>query len=143
VLVLDANIVIRAVLGKRVPQLLHRYAGRIDFLAPDSALQEAAQHLPKILQRRGISTDLVVETLDSLKNILQVVERETYAPMENVARQRLSGRDEDDWPVLAVALLLDCPIWTEDLDFFRSGMATWTTDRVEIYLAEAVLQAGE
>jgi hypothetical protein len=24
--------------------------------------------------------------------------------------------------------------WTEDQDFFGSGIATWTTDRVELYL---------
>jgi hypothetical protein len=26
------------------------------------------------------------------------------------------------------------PIWTEDTDFFGCGVATWTTDRVELYL---------
>ena len=36
-----------------------------------------------------------------------------------------------DWPIVAVALLLDFPIWTEDQDFFGAGVATWTTDRVE------------
>src|SRR5208282_1530756 len=42
--------------------------------------------------------------------------------------------DPDDWPIVAVAMLLDLPIWTEDQDFFGSGIATWTTDRVELYL---------
>ena len=28
-----------------------------------------------------------------------------------------------------------CPVWTEDTDFFGTGIATWTTDRVELYLA--------
>ncbi|MCC6367466.1 MAG: nucleotide-binding protein, partial [Bryobacterales bacterium] len=45
--------------------------------------------------------------------------------------------DEDDWPVLAAALALCCPIWTEDTDFFGCGVATWTTDRVELYLTKA------
>jgi predicted nucleic acid-binding protein len=31
-----------------------------------------------------------------------------------VARERIDKRDEDDWPVLAGALALGCPIWTED-----------------------------
>jgi PIN domain len=30
--------------------------------------------------------------------------------------------------------MLDLPIWTEDQDLFGSGVATWTTDRVEVYL---------
>ena len=57
-----------------------------------------------------------------------------YADFEETAKERTAGRDEDDWPVAAVALALDSPIWTEDRDFFGAGIATWTTDRVELYL---------
>ena len=53
-----------------------------------------------------------------------------------MARQRMDRRDKDDWPILAAALALDCPIWTEDTDFFGCGVATWTTDRVELYLKQ-------
>jgi predicted nucleic acid-binding protein len=45
----------------------------------------------------------------------------------------LSG-DESDWPVLATALGLACAIWTEDADFFGTGIAVWTTNRIEIFL---------
>jgi hypothetical protein len=31
---------------------------------------------------------------------------------------------------------LDCPIWTEDQDFFGSGVATWTTNTVLMYLID-------
>ncbi|MFO1350464.1 MAG: PIN domain-containing protein [Gammaproteobacteria bacterium] len=37
---------------------------------------------------------------------------------------------------MALALVLNLPIWTEDQDLFGSGVATWTTDRVELYLRE-------
>jgi predicted nucleic acid-binding protein len=65
-----------------------------------------------------------------------MVEFDTYAPFETLARQRLAGPDDKDWPVLATALTLRCPIWTEDTDFFGWGVATWTTVRVELYLKE-------
>jgi predicted nucleic acid-binding protein len=74
--------------------------------------------------------------LASLANVVQTVEFEAYSGFEAIARQRLARRDEDDWPILAAALALGCPIWTEDTDFFGCGVATWTTDRVELYLAE-------
>ena len=81
-------------------------------------------------------------TLDMLAHLVQTVEVETYAIFEAVARERIDKRDEDDWPVLAAALALGSPIWTEDTDFFGCGVATWTTDRVELYLANATgLQA--
>jgi hypothetical protein len=47
----------------------------------------------------------------------------------------IGERDADDWPALACALLLDCPVWTEDADFFGTGVATWTTSRVKLYLS--------
>lgn len=72
---------------------------------------------------------------------MQAVEAETYTAFESVARERIHKRDEDDWPVLAAALTMDCPIWTEDTDFFGCGVATWTTDRVELYLAQVVERA--
>ena len=38
-----------------------------------------------------------------------------------------------DWPALALALQLECAIWTEDQDFFVTGVATWTTATVQRY----------
>jgi predicted nucleic acid-binding protein len=32
----------------------------------------------------------------------------------------MQNRDEADWPVLAAAIVLDCPIWTQDADFLES-----------------------
>ena len=52
-IVLDANILIRFVLGEKVPALLAAHAATIDFLAPDTAFEEARKHLPTILLARG------------------------------------------------------------------------------------------
>ena len=134
-LLLDANILIRAVLGSRVLFLLRKYLEQIEFLAPDTAFQEAREQLPGILERRRVPVDPAMATLDSLGDLVQTVEFETYEPFEALARQRIAIRDEDDWPILAAELALGCPIWTEDTDFFGCGVATWTTDRVELYLA--------
>jgi predicted nucleic acid-binding protein len=92
-LVLDANILIRAVLGRRVRQLLETYSAQgIRFLAPDPVFQDAAKYLPHLLRRHGKpDTDLPV----ALEYLAQII---------------------------------------EDLDFFGTGIAVWTTSRVEIFL---------
>jgi predicted nucleic acid-binding protein len=136
-LVLDANILIRAVLGKRVRSLLCQYGARVRFFAPESAFAEARKHLPAILSRRNIPAAEGLAVLDSLYEIVQAVSRDAYCTFEAAARQRLAGRDLEDWPVLATALTLQCPIWTEDTDFFGTGIATWKTDRVELFLQQA------
>jgi len=43
-------------------------------------------------------------------------------------------------PIVATALTLNCPIWTEDQDFFRTGIPTWTTDRIHIYFETAAVR---
>jgi predicted nucleic acid-binding protein len=59
-IVLDANILIRAVLGRRVRQLIDIYASQgVRFFAPDVAFDDAEKYLPSLLKKRGIPhTDL-------------------------------------------------------------------------------------
>lgn len=134
--ILDANILIRAVLGKRVREILQTHSARVRFFAPDTAFAEAREHLPAILLKRGIDPEAAVAVLDELAVLIGCIDPEIYGPFEIAGRQRLQKRDEEDWPVLATALALECPIWTEDADFFGAGVATWTTDRVELLLRE-------
>src|SRR5215467_954077 len=59
-----------------------------------------------------------------------------YGDFETEARKRLSRRDPEDWPILAAALALGCPIWTEDTDFFGCGVATWTSASIGSFLTQ-------
>ena len=145
-IVLDANIVIRAVLGRRVRQLIETYsAQRVRFFAPDVVFDDAEKYLPSLLKNRGKSDTDVSATIEYLRTLIETVDRELYGMFEREAQLRLRDRDESDWPVLAAALALACAIWTEDADFFGTGVAVWTTNRVEIFLkAQAMaLASGE
>ncbi len=135
-LVLDANILIRAVLGTRVRSLLERYEDVVEFYSPDICYNEARQHLPMILKRRGLDSGPAMCVLEGLTSLVQPIEQSLYQSYEMRARSRMVGRDLRDWPVMALALALNLPIWTEDRDFFGSGVAIWTTDRIELYLEE-------
>lgn len=136
-IVLDANILIRAVLGKRVRQLLESYAaGHVRFYAPEIAYADAEKYLPVLLNKRGKTDGDVLAALAYLRSLVEPISQEVYGLFEAEARRRLRGRDEEDWPVLAAALSLSCDIWSEDADFFGTGVAVWTSDRVEIFLKE-------
>ena len=134
-IVLDANILIRAVLGKRVRELLVENADRVQFFSPDVAYADARKYLPSLLEKRGIQSESAMAVLDALETIVFPLELGVYADFKVQALQRIAIRDADDWPVLACAMTIACPVWTEDADFFGTGVATWTTDRVELYLA--------
>jgi len=135
-LVVDTNILVRAALGRRVMELLEAYSSDFRIVTPEMAFEEMGRHLADVLVRRGTAASVVhavidQEILPKLLRLVGTVPAETYVRLEADARMRLSGRDEDDWPFLALAMWLDCPIWTEDTDFFGAGVATWTTDRIE------------
>jgi predicted nucleic acid-binding protein len=87
-----------------------------------------------IVPMRGGNLQLALATLQELRESMSLAPLEVYERFEADARERLGGGDQSDWPILAAALALECAIWTEDRDFFGVGVATWTSDRVEIYL---------
>ena len=133
-IVLDANILLRSILGRHVRRLLDEYAERIAFFAPDLCFAEARRYTKEIAEKRRISVERAFATLDEIGKIVTSVEASVYSHLEEDSRERVRLRDPDDWPVVALALLLDCPIWTEDRDLFGSGIPTWTSSTVEIYL---------
>ncbi|WP_159500717.1 PIN domain-containing protein [Microbacterium sp. 18062] len=133
-IVLDANILIRAMLGVKVGKLLTEYAESIDFCAPSVAFEDAEANLPGIMAKRGIGPTALSLGLDAVRLLVEEIPSEVTEPIQEKALQRIGRRDPDDWPIVAAALALDCPIWTEDKDFFGAGVATWTSELVEIYL---------
>ena len=133
-IVLDANILIRAVLGSRAQSIIIENAKSVRFFTPAVAYDDARKYLPALLEKRGIDGVAALKVLDALEAVVQPLEAELYDSFQREALERIAVRDADDWPVLACALAIGCPVWTEDADFFGAGIATWTTDRVEIYL---------
>ena len=96
---------------------------------------EAEEHLPQLCAKRGLPLDKAMAVYDSLGMLVEELPEPMYSKQEAEARARIERRDANDWPVIACALTLGCPIWTEDRDFFGAGVPTWTTDRVELFLA--------
>ena len=133
-LVVDANILVRAVLGTRARELIEKYSEDISFFVPAIALAEAEEHLPALVIRRGGDPQKALALLNALEGLVEIIGNDVYGSFEAVARQRLGCRDPEDWPILAAALALGCPIWTEDTDFFGCGVATWTSTVVELFL---------
>lgn len=133
--VLDANILIRAVLGARVKKIITDHAEHAEFFAPEVAYGDAERYLPDILAKhdRAVEIDDALAFLEQLRAVVVSVPEELYEHRKADALSRIESRDPDDWPVLASALVIECPVWTEDRDFFGTGVPTWTTDRIELY----------
>ncbi|ELS05176.1 putative nucleotide-binding protein [Xenococcus sp. PCC 7305] len=90
--------------------------------------------MPPLFAKRNLPVQNALDVLESLNYFVKAINVDLYSSYEQEAKERIL-RDIDDWPIVALSLTLDCPIWTEDKDFFGAGVATWTTDRVHIYLS--------
>ncbi len=137
-LVIDANILIRAVLGHRVRKLIECYCHSVAFYVAEANAEEAEFYLSKELAaKRGLDEYVWRPVFEGVMRAIQLIADDVLTEVEGPAKARIASRDVNDWPAVAAALLLDCPVWTEDKDFLGSGVATWTTATVEIYLASA------
>ena len=133
-IVIDANILVRAVLGVRVRELIERYCDSTAFFVAESNVEEAMQYLAELTSKRSIREEIWQESLNGIMAAVQIIPQVELTAAEAEAKARVGQRDPADWPAVAGALQFDCPVWTEDADFFGSGVATWTTATVEIFL---------
>ena len=133
-IVIDANILVRSVLGERVRNIIIEHHLAVEFFIPDVCVSDARKYLPMLFEKRKLRSDIAIEVLDNILKLLTIVDIDLYEQRQSEAEERMKNRDIDDWPIVATALTLDCPIWTEDKDFFGSGISTWTTDRIHFFL---------
>lgn len=133
-LVIDANILIRAVFGQRVRALINDYVVHVNFYAAEINVHEAERYIEILANRRGLSADTCQEALKATLSLVQTVATDAIVDLRDSALQRIQNKDPNDWPAIAAAMRLECPIWTEDRDFFGAGIAIWVTDTVEIFL---------
>lgn len=85
-------VLVRAVLGSRVLELLVAHSAHAKFLAPDIAFDEAREHLPAVLAKRGKSSEAIsaaLSTLEALTAVIVTVPAESYLPLKD-GRWRVS-----------------------------------------------------
>jgi predicted nucleic acid-binding protein len=137
IIVLDANILIRAVLGIRTFSLIADNSKKVFFCTPHICYEEVICHLPSIFQKRHLPSQEeqnALNILNDLRKIIIDIEENIYSVYKEDALSRIGERDQKDWSIVALALAFHCPIWTEDQDFFGIGIATWRTKNIEIFL---------
>ncbi len=82
---------------------------------------------------RPVATQLLDEVLATIGTRVSVLPPDIYANRLHEAHQRIP-RDRHDAPVIALALALNCGIWTSDHDFFGCGVPVWITETLLLHL---------
>ncbi len=131
-LVLDASTAVAESLRQRGIVLFED--GRLELYMSEEAWSETQHELRKRVaifsERRGFSSDeesaLLSSTTITLSTCLEIIPKEAYLPFRDAALRRVP-QDPNDWHCVALALAINAGVWTEDRDFFGSGLATWQT----------------
>jgi len=123
-LVADANVLLSALIGGRARLALTHPTVEAVYAAADT-LAEVQEYVSSLARKKRLPLDVLLLALAALPVI--VVERADYERKVSEAARRLGRRDPDDIDVLALALHLGVPVWSNDDDFREAGVEWFTT----------------
>jgi predicted nucleic acid-binding protein len=96
-----------------------------EFAVPEIVLSEVREHVPQLARKLGTMPAFLEYALDLLP--LRHYPARAYRRTMAEARRRIGRRDPDDIDVLALALWLQAPLWSNDRDFEGTGVEQVTT----------------
>lgn len=119
----DANVLLAAILGHAALRVIDE--GNVEPVTTLDTLAEVKEHLPVLAQKYGLDP----KTLEANLLALGVT---AYGPKKyrgklGEARRRIEAQDPDDVPLLALALALRIPVWSNDNHFRKAGVPWYTT----------------
>jgi predicted nucleic acid-binding protein len=121
----DANVLLSAILGGRAELVLHHPAIQ-EILTTDHTFAEVEEYAPVLAKKRGIPLDIVILAVAALN--ITIVDSSTYKRKLPEAFRQIGDRDPDDTELLALALQLKIPIWSNDQDFKSAKVELFSTE---------------
>lgn len=123
-LVADANVLLSAATGGRAALILAR-PDLVEGVTTASALAEVQAYAAALARKVRLPLDTVLLAVATLP--ILIFDRREYTSALPEARRRIGMRDPDDVDVLALALHLGVPVWSNDSDFNTAGIEWYTT----------------
>lgn len=116
-LVVDANIIVSCLVkfDGRTGELYLNPPEHVEYFAPEHLLAELSLHRHRIQKAAGATADRYAEMEELLLSDLVIVPASRVASVHwEHAYDLVKDIDEDDVQFVALALHLNCPLWTGD-----------------------------
>jgi predicted nucleic acid-binding protein len=123
-LVADANVLLSAVLGGRALAVLSHPDVQAAYTT-EATFAEVQEYAAQLATKKRLPVDAVLLAVATLP--ITLVDEGKYESQIAAPKRRIGCRDPDDVHVLALALQLDLPVWSNDSDFADAGVAWYTT----------------
>ena len=122
----DTNVLLSAITGKAALRVFTQSA--VEVVTTVSIFGEIREYLPFMAKTYGLAEEILEAQLRLLG--VAVHPPESYRRHLAAAVKRIGKRDPDDVDLLALALALEIPIWSNDSDFASAGVEWYTTARL-------------
>jgi predicted nucleic acid-binding protein len=123
-LVVDGNVLLAAVLGGRTKTILQHPAMQALFTT-EVTMAEVQEYAVVLAKSKRLSVDTLLLAVATLP--VTILGQTVYASAVPQARKLIASRDPDDVDVLALAIHLGLPVWSNDNDFEGTGIERYTT----------------
>lgn len=127
-IVVDANVILSALIGGKAIRVFVE-AKELEFVTTDRVVGEVREYIPVLAKRKSLSRNVMEAVFSLLK--LEVAAKEAYLQHVPTAVELIGKRDPDDADLVALALALNCPVWTNDNDLVElKEIKTLTTAEI-------------
>ncbi|MBI5326920.1 MAG: PIN domain nuclease [Deltaproteobacteria bacterium] len=123
-LAVDANPILSAIIGGNACRVFG-HADNTAFYTTLFNYREVEKYIPVLSSKRNISLEDLYLALSMLP--LSVYDEDFYKDKIRQAKNMIAKKDPDDAHLLALALELNCPIWSNDRDFEGLKIKLYTT----------------
>jgi predicted nucleic acid-binding protein len=123
----DANVLLSATIGGRAKLVFnHSQVGEI--FTTEHTIAEVQEYAMVLARKKRLSSDILLLAVAALP--VTLVSRTRYAKRVPEAMKQIGRRDPDDVELLALALQLEIPVWSNDKDFEGLPIELFTTERL-------------
>jgi len=132
-LVVDTNILVSFFRPNPVRSIIMNSASLgIRLLTPERTIDELKKNEPDVLKYSKINSARFNEILSDLTKFIEVFPKESFREFEQEAKQLVH---EKDIPIFALALKLNCAIWSNEPSFKQqSKLPVFSTrDMIELF----------
>jgi predicted nucleic acid-binding protein len=121
----DANVLLSALIGGRA-RLVLNHSEVQEVFTTEHTLAEVQEYVPILSKQKRLPSDILLLAVAALP--VTLVGRAQYAKSITEATKRIGHRDREDIELLALALHLRIPIWSNDRDFEHLDVDLFTTE---------------
>ena len=122
----DANVILSAVAGKAALRIFLKED--IEIVTTQFNIAEVREYLSVMAGKYDLAEEILESQLKLLP--LKKYSLDQYKSFLPKATKIMSGRDTDDIELLALAMKLRVPVWSNDRDFTASNVPVFTTAKL-------------